>query len=132
MYMIVTKFQRLYPYFWGPAIQWDQYGCRTVSVDVGNKRWRPFTGSRYGKTRNSACKSDSIEIPTFTPMFSRSSKSMMLMLELSDASGRCKSKMTTTNPEIFISQLLFDHSAIQLLDPEKMGVAVGLSLLPCI
>ena len=101
-------------------------------VDVGNQRWRPFTGSGYGKTFNSACRPDSIEISTATPMFSRPSNSMMLLLELSDASGRRETKMAVTKSEIHIFQLLFGRSAFELLDPGNMGVAVGISLPSCI
>ena len=53
-------------------------------------------------------------------------------MELSDVSGRRKSNMTDTEPEIFISRLLFGHSAVELMDPENMGVAVSISLLSCI
>ena len=96
-------------------------------VALENQRWRPLPGSEYGKKFNSARKLGSIEIPTATPMFSSSSNSMMLLLELSDAVERRTSKMATTKPEIFIFQLLFGHSAFKLLDAEKMGVAVGIS-----
>ena len=72
---------------------------------------------------NKIYKQDSNEIPTAIPMFS------MLLLELSDVSGRRKSKMAATEPEILISQLLFGHSAFELLDSENVRVDVGISLL---
>ena len=43
---------------------------------------------------------------------------LMLLLELSDASGRRTSKMVAVEPEIPISQLIFGHIAFELLDPE--------------
>ena len=43
--------------------------------------------------------------------------------------GRRKSEIAVTKPEILISQELFGHRAVELLDPENMGVAVGISSL---
>ena len=51
----------------------------------------------------------------------------MLLLELPDVSGRRKSMMAATEPEMFVSQLLFGHSAFELLGPENMRMAVGIS-----
>ena len=55
-----------------------------------------------------------------------------ILLSLSDAGGRRKAKMSATEPETLISQLLFSHWTFELLDPKNMGVAVGISLLSCI
>ena len=46
---------------------------------------------------------------------------MMVLLELSHASGRRNSKSMATETEIIIPQLLFRHSALQLLDPKTRG-----------
>ena len=109
IYMIAAKFQRLYPYFRGPAIRWMEpirvlYGVR---VHVGNQRCRPLTGSGYGKTYDAACRPDSVEILTATRIFSGSSNSMMLLLELSDVRGLHKSKIAATKPEILIAHFRF-------------------------
>ena len=84
---------------------------------------------RLWETYNSACR-----IPKDTPMMSMASNSMMLLQELSDASGRRKSKMAATinRKYLYLMQLLFGHSPFELLEHDNMGVAVEISLLSCI
>ena len=71
--------------FSGPAIQWNQYGYSMMLVDMGTQRWRSLTRSWYGKTYNSSCRPENNEITTATLKFSRSSNSVLLLQELSNA-----------------------------------------------
>ena len=70
VYMIITKFQRIYPCFQGRATGLDYSGSSLACALEGNQRWRPVTGRRKDITNISACAHVSNEILTAIPMFS--------------------------------------------------------------
>jgi len=91
--MIATKFQRLYPCFWGQVTRKEEWEYFLMSGYVVNQRWRPLTGNRYEITYISARIHDSNDISTATPIFSRSSNSVELVSILPDVNGSRKFNM---------------------------------------
>jgi len=77
IYMIATKFLRLYLCFRCQATRLDWSKYWRLSGWVRNQRWQPVTGpvtgSGYEITYISDCMRDNNEIPTAIPMFSISS-----------------------------------------------------------
>jgi hypothetical protein len=70
------------------------------------------SGHKTGTTYISACRSDSNESSTATPMFSRSSISIMLLEALYGLTVSRKPKMAATKPELLTSRL-FDKIEIK-------------------
>jgi len=106
LYIIATKFQRLYPCFWGWVTRRDWLEYCLMCEYVVYQRWRPLTGSRYEITHITARIHDSNKISTATPTFSRSSNYMELVSILPDVNGSRKSKMAAVKPEVLVSQLV--------------------------
>jgi len=69
VYMIATKFQRLYLCFRRQATQLDWSGHCCLSSWVRIQRWRLVTRCGYEITHISACMHDSNEIPTAIPIY---------------------------------------------------------------
>jgi len=100
LYMIATKFQRLYPCFWGWVSRKDYWKYCLMSEYVVYQRWRPLTASRYEITHISARIHDGNEISTATPTFLRSCNSVETVSILPDVNGSQKSKMAAVKPEV--------------------------------
>ena len=84
---------------------------------------------------------DSDETPTVIPMFSGSGYMTRLERRLPDLWISCELRMSSVNRKLLSAILDFRHtqtsdsiptSLVVSLDPENMGIAVGISLLSCI
>ena len=110
VYMIATTFQRLHPCFPGQATRRDYLGYCLTSGYVGNRRWRPLTGSRLKITYPSARIHDSNVIPTAIPMFSALGHTSRLLWKLPDVWSNEELKMASVNRKLICA--IFDSSQI--------------------
>jgi len=107
LYMIATKFQRLYPCLFLGLFNTEW--LVGILSDVGyvvNQRWRPLTGSWYEITYISARAYDSNQMWTAIPTFLRSSNSVELVPILSGLNGSQIFKMAAVKPKVHVSQLV--------------------------
>ena len=86
-------------------------------------------GLQTGTTHNHACRQDSNEIPTATPMFSGTGNPMTLTWKLSDVTGSQKSKMAADKPEIHhILACRQDSNEIPTATPMFSGTGNSMTL----
>ena len=94
--MIATRSQGLYPCFRDRATRRDYWEDSPTSGCVGNRRWRPLTGSGYDIMHILACMFDSNEFSTVVLMLSGSGYKTRLLRKPLDV-WKCKESKKPLN-----------------------------------